>query len=96
MGHLQTLPHILLDQQDRHSFPADFHGRLEDFGHHERGKTERRLVEHEDLRPGHQACGTMATNSCRSPPLRVPAKLAGFLLEDRKEGMDPVLKDASV
>src|SRR4051812_43646748 len=54
LGHLHRRAHVLLDEQDGRAVGADLADRLEQRLHDQRRQPLARLVEQQQLRPGHQ------------------------------------------
>src|SRR2546430_12216468 len=51
-GEGESVPDVLLDEDDGHALLADALQRLEDLAHEQRSESKGRLVEEEDARPG--------------------------------------------
>ncbi len=92
-GDVKRIVGVLLDQQDRDPLAVDLLDRLVDPLHEHRGDAHRRLVEHQELGPGHQ-------RSSDGEHLLLAARhrsrlLALALLEPRKQVVDTleVLRD---
>ena len=57
MGDLQRLADVLFDQEDRHPAPVQPGDQVEHLVGHQGGEAQGGLVEHEQLRPSHEAAG---------------------------------------
>src|SRR3989442_8821200 len=87
MRDLKRLAGVLLDEQDRHALSVDLGAYAEDGLHEDRGESERRLVEHEKLRMGHE--GSTDREHLLLAAGERARELLRALLETGEEVVDP-------
>src|SRR5512139_1215685 len=88
VAHGQRLADVLLHQHDRDPLPVDPFRDLENLLDEDRGEPQRRLVEHQDLRQGHQPPPDGA--HLLLPAAHRPGRLLPALLHPREELVDPL------
>src|SRR3990172_6095900 len=88
VGKLQCPQHVLLHQQYCHTPAVYFHEIVEDRPDHYRGQPQGRLVEHQELGPGHEPPAD--GDHLLLPPGQGAGQLPPALPEPREEGVHPL------